>query len=243
MSEQTHKNQALFSAAVGSLASLLHRVHTTGLDNLPPEGQGAVLSTNHDSFIDAPLIVSQIPNRFVRLMAQGKIMEMPIMGPLMKAIGARGVPSVQGRSKDPDASEKTLAQLSEFARSGEFVLVLPEGHVKYWNQPYKLHQFHTGAVRIAAAAGVPIIPGGLFGTLHTLPVFEIGRDKEAGSRYGFLPLWLPAKIRLHFGEPLWINPRAASEKDLALQETKRLKQRVETLWTTLRTDSPTPFVW
>jgi 1-acyl-sn-glycerol-3-phosphate acyltransferase len=60
-----------------------------------------------------------------------------------------------------------LARLVPQLRSGRTVVVFPEGTR---SRDGSLHDFHSGAFRLAAEAGVPVVPVGLRGTSELLPV-------------------------------------------------------------------------
>lgn len=149
-----------FYLVVGGLSwpavRFLYRLRATGLGNLPESG--FVLAANHTSNFDPwPLGMPLWPRRQLRFMAKSELYN-PILKPLLNAAGAFPVRRGQG---DLDA----MARAVELARSGEIVVMFPEGtrrkkglRKKFAARP------HTGAARIALEAGVPLVPAAIKGT-------------------------------------------------------------------------------
>lgn len=157
------------------------RFDVAGVDHLPRHG-GAVFATNHTSFWDY-FTVGRAPylgwGRPVRILAKESLFRAPVFGWLMRR--AEHIPVHRGRGAD--ALDSAVAALER----DELVLVLPEQTI---SPSFELLEFKTGAVRMAARAGVPIVPAVSWGT-H--------RFHTAGRR----PRWswkLPVTIR--YGAPL-----------------------------------------
>lgn len=149
--------------------------------HLPRVG-GAVIASNHTSFYDFFTVGRPAYHglgRPVRILAKDSLFEMPVFGPIMHAARHIPVHRVAGAS----ALSSAVAAL----RAGELVLVLPEQTI---SPALELLPFKTGAVRMAAAAGVPVVPAASWGThrFHTV-------------RTPLRPRWrLPVSIG--YGEPL-----------------------------------------
>ncbi len=92
---------------------------------------------------------------------------------------------------------------------GELVLVLPEETI---SQSFDLLPFKTGAVRMAQAARVPLVPAVSWGS-HRF--FTTGR----GPRWSWK---LPVGVR--FGAPMWVEP----EDDIEVV-TKELRSRMQAM--------------
>jgi 1-acyl-sn-glycerol-3-phosphate acyltransferase len=58
-----------------------------------------------------------------------------------------------------------LMRLADLARSGRTVVLFPEGTR---SRTGDVGEFHTGAIHLARAAGVPLVPVGILGTRHLL---------------------------------------------------------------------------
>ena len=148
-----------FLAAIvtGPPVWLIFRLRVSGKEHIPREG-GFVLSANHLSNLDPwPLGLPLFPHRQIRFMAKAELFRWPL-GPVIKAGGAFQVRRGLG---DAEAIE-TAVQL---AREGEVVAIFPEGtRRKKGLKKTRQARPHTGAVRVAMEAGVPLVPAALAGT-------------------------------------------------------------------------------
>jgi 1-acyl-sn-glycerol-3-phosphate acyltransferase len=136
---------------------LVFRLRATGKEHIPREG-GFVLSANHLSNLDPwPLGLPMFPHRQIRFMAKAELFRWPL-GPIVEAGGAFRVRRGEG---DAGAIE-TAVQL---AREGEVVAIFPEGTRRRKGLIKKREaRPHTGAVRVALEAGVPLVPAAIAGT-------------------------------------------------------------------------------
>jgi 1-acyl-sn-glycerol-3-phosphate acyltransferase len=141
----------------GPPVRVIFRLRARGKEHIPPEG-GFVLSANHLSNLDPwPLGLPMFPRRQIRFMAKAELFRWPL-GPIIKAGGAFRVRRGEG---DTGAIE-TAVQL---ARDGEVVAIFPEGTRREKGIKKKRQaRPHTGAVRVALEAGVPLIPAAITGT-------------------------------------------------------------------------------
>lgn len=132
------------------------RLRAVGVENLPSEG-GYVLSANHTSNLDPwPLGIPLFPRRFLRFMAKSELF-WPPLGWLVKSGGGFEVRRGTG---DLEAI-RTAEQL---VRGGYVVVMFPEGtrRAKGMRKKHEARA-HTGAARIALAAGVPLVPAAISG--------------------------------------------------------------------------------
>jgi 1-acyl-sn-glycerol-3-phosphate acyltransferase len=141
----------------GPPVKLIFRLRASGKEHIPREG-GFVLSANHLSNLDPwPLGLPMFPHRQIRFMAKAELFRWPL-GPVIKAGGAFRVRRGEG---DTGAIE-TAVQL---AREGEVVAIFPEGTRREKGiKKRRQARPHTGAVRVALEAGVPLIPAAITGT-------------------------------------------------------------------------------
>ena len=147
----------LVGIVTGPPVKLLFRLRARGTEHLPREG-GYVLSANHLSNLDPwPLGLPLLPHRQIRFMAKAELFRSPLW-PMLKLGGAFKVRRGEG---DEEAIETAV----RLAREGEVVAIFPEG-TRRQKGIVKKHQArpHTGAVRVALEAGVPLIPAGIAGT-------------------------------------------------------------------------------
>jgi 1-acyl-sn-glycerol-3-phosphate acyltransferase len=136
---------------------LIFRLRASGKENIPREG-GFVLSANHLSNLDPwALGLPLFPRRQLRFMAKAELFDSPLK-PIVKAAGAFRV-----RRGEGDA--EAIATAVQLAREGEVVVIFPEG-TRRTKGLVKRHEArpHTGAVRVALAAGAPLIPAAIAGT-------------------------------------------------------------------------------
>jgi 1-acyl-sn-glycerol-3-phosphate acyltransferase len=128
-----------------------------GEEHLPREG-GYVLSANHLSNLDPwPLGLALFPRRELRFMAKAELFRSPLW-PILRFGGAFKVRRGEG---DEEAIETAI----QLARNGEIVAIFPEGTRRRKGLVKKFQpRPHTGAVRVAMAAGVPLIPAAIAGT-------------------------------------------------------------------------------
>ncbi|MDX1621272.1 MAG: lysophospholipid acyltransferase family protein [Nitriliruptorales bacterium] len=179
------------------------RLDFAGLRHVPTRG-GAVIAANHTSFWDF-FAIGRGPYRAygrpIRILAKESLFRAPVFGWLMRR--AEHIPVHRGAGRD--AFESAVAALQR----GELVLVLPEQTI---SPSFDLIDFKSGAARLAAEAGVPLIPAASWGThrFHT-----VGRR----------PTWswrLPVTVR--YGAPL----HPSREEDPVLV-TRRLREEVRAL--------------
>jgi 1-acyl-sn-glycerol-3-phosphate acyltransferase len=134
----------------------IFRLRARGIDNLP-EG-GFVLAANHTSNFDPwPLGLPLFPRRQLRFMAKSELF-FPVLAQLLRAGGA--FPVRRGQA-DVEAVRRAV----ELVREGEVVVMFPEG-TRRRKGLRKKHEAraHSGAARIALAAGAPLVPAAIKGT-------------------------------------------------------------------------------
>lgn len=144
----------IIKTARAAFLALGMRIDCVGSEYLPRTG-GAVLAINHTSYLD--FIFAGIPadeqgHRYVRFMAKDSVFKNPISGPLMR--GMKHIPV------DRSAGAAAFDAAVESLRSGELVGVFPEATM---SRSFDIKDFKTGAARMAADAGVPLIPVIVFG--------------------------------------------------------------------------------
>ncbi len=146
-----------FAAAVAMSPITLQRwrLSVEGLEHVPRRG-GTVLAMNHTSFVDF-FTAGRPPylelGRPVRILAKVSLFRAPVFGWVMRA--AEHIPVERG------SGAHALAAAVEALRRGELVGVLPEQTI---SPSLELLGFKTGAVRMAQAAGVPIVPAVSWGS-------------------------------------------------------------------------------
>jgi len=91
--------------------------------------------------------------RLTRFMAKREVFDHPIGGPVMK--------SFKHISVDRSAGLASMDEACSFLERGELVGIFPEATI---SRSFEIKELKTGATRIAARAGVPLIPVVLWGT-------------------------------------------------------------------------------
>jgi 1-acyl-sn-glycerol-3-phosphate acyltransferase len=130
------------------------RFTMSGTDNVPRTG-GAVMAINHTGYFDFAYagLAARPSHRLVRFMAKEEVFSHPVTGPLMR--GMRHIPV------DRDAGAASFRAAVRALKDGEIVGVFPEATI---SRSFELKEFKTGVIRMAAAAGVPILPTVIWGS-------------------------------------------------------------------------------
>jgi len=140
------------------------RFTVNGVEHVPHEGP-VILVSNHRSYFDvaALAIVAARLGRPVRFMGKQELFDAPVVGQISRALG--GIPVDRG-SGSGDPMRRATAAL----HAGEAVIVLPQGTIPRGEAFFDpvLHG-KTGAVRLAADTGAPVVPIGLWGTEAVWP--------------------------------------------------------------------------
>lgn len=97
---------------------LLFRLRIEGREHLPPSGP-VILYANHGSWLDIPLL-GAASNRIIRFMAKAELFRVPVLGALIRFLGA--FPVHRGEA-DRQAVKQALAILKE----GGVLGIFPEG--------------------------------------------------------------------------------------------------------------------
>ncbi|MDP4691178.1 MAG: 1-acyl-sn-glycerol-3-phosphate acyltransferase [Candidatus Nanopelagicales bacterium] len=158
MAEPAFRRDPTYRPVVGLAKTLFAGlgVHfdLVGEENIPLEG-GALLSMNHTSFLDFALggfPAHSRGKRLVRFMAKDAIFKHRIAGPLMR--GMRHIPV------DREQGTQSFRDAVRYLKAGEIVGIFPEATM---SRSMDIKDIKTGAVRIAIAADVPLIPMCIFG--------------------------------------------------------------------------------
>lgn len=155
------------------------RFDMTGTERVPRSG-GVVLAYNHVSYVDFVLggYAAHPSRRLVRFMAKRELFDHRWTGPLMRSLHHIEVDRADG-----------LASYNEgvrYLRDGEVVGIFPEATI---SRSFEIKELKSGAVRMAAEAGVPVIPVILWGT-QRMYTKDHPRDFSRGKT-----------IAIHVGEP------------------------------------------
>ena len=157
------------------------RFQMSGTEHVPTSG-GALLAFNHVSYIDFVLggLAAQPSKRVVRFMAKREVFDHSIAGPVMR--------SMHHISVDRGDGAASLDEALRYLKDGEVVGIFPEATI---SRSFEVKELKSGAARIAAQAGVPLIPVVLWGT-QRLMTKDHPRDFSRGKTIG-----------IRVGEPLY----------------------------------------
>jgi 1-acyl-sn-glycerol-3-phosphate acyltransferase len=152
-------------------------IRVTGAHHVPRQG-GVLLAVNHVGYVDFVYggLAANPSGRKVRFMSKRELFDHRWTGPLMRSLHHIQVDRADG--------EGSLRTAVEYLRAGEAVGIFPEATI---SRAFELKEFKTGAVRIAAAAGVPVVPVILWGTQRILTKDhprDFGRGKAISVTVG-----------------------------------------------------------
>lgn len=182
------------------LVSILYRIRTTGLDNVPEKGP-ALLVCNHVSFVDA-LIVGGSIRRPVRFVMWYRIFDIPLLKFLFRT--AKAIP-IASAKEDADLLQQAFDRIDEELADGNLICIFPEGGI---TRDGKTQPFRPGIEKIIERRQVPVIPislGGLWGSWFS---------RRSDGRLQRLPGKLLAKVNVRIGEP--VKPADASAAHMEL---------------------------
>lgn len=183
-----------------------------GEDNIPRTG-GAVMMINHLSYMDFTYagFPARKHERLVRFMAKREVFDNKISGPLMR--GMKHIPVERGNGA---ASYRAAV---EALRSGQIVGIFPEETI---SRSFELKSFKSGGVRMAAEAGVPILPTVIWGSQR---VWTKGKPKRMGRTN--------TPISVAVGEPMYYDDSITPEEN-----TQRVKDVMQGLLDEVRATYP-----
>ncbi|MFN2635709.1 MAG: lysophospholipid acyltransferase family protein [Gemmatimonadaceae bacterium] len=164
-----------WSATVLWAAGIKIRLH--GLENAGG-GEPRIFASNHVSWFDVPALAKVLPR--YKFVAKAELFKVPIFGGGMRAVGM-----IEIQRDNRKAAFGAYEVAAEKIRSGSSVVVFPEGTRGH---AYPLRPFKKGPFVLAIAAGVPIVPIIVHGTIEIM---------RKGS------IWAnPGTIDIHLLEPV-----------------------------------------
>lgn len=183
-------------------ALAINRIHT-GQEHIPKVG-GGVIASNHIGYVDWVFngAAAAKRGRVVRFMAKKEAFE-GWVGTLMRSFHHIPV--------DRENGEGALLQAIEYAKAGELVGIFPEATI---SRSFEIKECKTGAVRIAAEAGVPLIPMIVWGT-QLLKTKDHPAAMWARKRTLILKVGAPVEVT---GDPVADTARLRSELQRLLDE-------------------------
>lgn len=176
-----------------------------GRENIPAEG-GVLLCGNHVSYIDPPAL-GCAATRPVHFMAKEPLFRVPVMGFLIRKVGAFPV-------RQHTADRAALRTAIELLQSGEVVGMFPEGTRNF--EPEKLMPPEPGVGMIVLRAKARVVPVALVNTEKLLPPHSL--------------LFRFARIKVIYGEPIPLEDLYDSGGREAIAEAgRRIMAAIEQL--------------
>lgn len=220
----------LLGSIVVPLVGIFAKVEIEDGDKLPADG-AYVLAPNHYSNFD-PLVVAVVVwrlGRAPRFMAKESLFRVPVLGSALRATGMVPV----SRTSSAAAARDTIRGSAALVEHGRGVIVYPEGTLtrdpELWPMRGK-----TGAVRLAVADDIPLVPMAHWGVQEIMP------------RYGKLRLWpLRRRVRVVIGDPIRMSAAAAdlSQPASLIAATDVVMARIASLLGRLRGQTPPAERW
>ncbi|MEA3497824.1 MAG: AMP-binding protein [Campylobacterota bacterium] len=180
-------------------------IKTIGIKNIPDISNSCVFVVNHASYIDSLVIAAALPGPF-NFVSKSEFSKHLITRLPLNNLHAQFVERFD-ISKSVDDTQQLLNTL----KSGKQLLFFAEGT---FTRIPGLGQFHLGAFKIAADAGVPIIPVSIRGSRSIL------REGSWFPRYGSLTVTIGKAI-----DPVKIAKKVEKQKswDIAITLRKRAR--------------------
>ena len=126
---------------------LVWRIRWRNTQHIPASGS-LIIASNHQTYIDPFWICSPI-KRPVRFLAWDAAFNWPLVGPIMRLLGAW---PLQLEGSDPAPIRRSM----QWLREGGAVVIFPEGG--RGNPDGTMRRFKPGAVRMALETGAAILP-------------------------------------------------------------------------------------
>lgn len=165
------------SAARRTLRPLLRawlRLRVEGAEHVPADGPVLIAST-HASHADSIALGAAAP-RPVFFLGDRRLLAWPVLGRYLPRLGMVAL----RRGEGDRAAMGVIAGLLD---AGHAVVVYPEGSR---SRDGRVYRPRSGASRLAAAAGVPVVPASVVGTYEVWPT---------GQR----PRWRGGRVAIRFG--------------------------------------------
>ena len=210
----------LQDAIAGPLVRAVARPAVSGLDRIAHLDEPVIFAANHASHVDAPLLVSVIPDRWrddLFVAGAADYFFDTRLKATAFALLLNAVPIERQR-----VSRDSAGRVEELLEEGWSLLIFPEGGRSRdgWGQPHR-----PGAAWLAARTGRPVVPVHVSGTRDILP--------KGGTRLR------PGTTTVTFGRPLHAGAggTSAAARELALeleQEIAALADEQATDWWSAR---------
>jgi 1-acyl-sn-glycerol-3-phosphate acyltransferase len=191
--------------AKAGFKALGQRFVMTGTEHVPREG-GVLLAYNHIGYVDFVYggLAANPSGRLVRFMAKRELFDHRYVGPLMRSLHHIEVDRGEGL--------QSFRTAVDYLRQGEAVGIFPEATI---SRAMELKEFKTGAVRLAAEAGVPLVPVIMWGTQRMMTK-DHPRDFSRGKT---IAITVGEPMRPTGDDPIGDTARLRAQMSQMLTET------------------------
>jgi glycerol-3-phosphate O-acyltransferase/dihydroxyacetone phosphate acyltransferase len=222
----------LVRAVVGFALSVFYRLERTG-SALPAEGPLLLVGNHPNALIDPALLLAISP-RPLTFLAKAPLFRLPLLGALLRALGALPVQRRQDGPRDASGNAAVLEAGARALGAGRALAIFPEGKS---HSDSRLAEMKTGAARMALAAGRPVqvVPVGL--TYAQKGRFRSAVHVEVGAALEVPPSSTPSAAEVHAWTARIGEGLRAVTLELEAWEDLPLIATAEALYA-LRTDGP-----
>lgn len=179
--------------------------------DLPPGAK--IVAANHPTTTD-PFLFMSWPFEPIYILITESAFKVPVVGQFLHLAGHIPVYANRGR----EAFDAALQLLSD----GHTVSIFPEGALSEVDGRFMPP--HTGAVRLAVTANVPIVPAGIALDRHFVTYRQI---QQFGVKESMRWFWLGA-YEVTAGKPL-VCDHGADDREAVRQSTEALMQDIKRL--------------
>lgn len=197
---------SLLRLLVWVLTHSIYRIHVEGHKNIPGRGSGALLVSNHKSFIEG-LLLSASTDRPIRFLVFTDTYDQPWIRPWARISGAIPI----SNELQPREMIHALRQVTDAIKAGDVVSIFTEGQITRTGQ---LLPFPGGLERILKGVDAPIIPVSLDGGT----IFSFERERFVWK----LPPRIPYPVTVNIGRPMSPTTTAFEIRQAVQQLAKRV---------------------
>lgn len=218
----------LVAIVLAPLLRLMFNIKTSGKEHLPKGGY--ILVGNHLSYLDPLSFAYSVyihMKRVPHYLAKEALFRIPIIGKLLPKVGQ--IPVYRGTKQN----DEPLRAAKEFLKAGQVVVIFPEGTLTRDPDQWPMRG-KSGAIRLAAELGLPIVPCGQWGVEKVLGNYS--------KKFRPNPFHT---VRVKIGEPIYFEKfkdNSPSAKELA-EATDLVMHKIAAIVGELRGETPPKELW
>lgn len=209
-----------------ALRIFFHHVEVAGTERVPLQG-GVIYVLNHPNALIDPLFLQCLTPRPVSFLAKAPLFRMPVVGFLVRSMGALPVYRIQD-ALDPRKNLETFRRARSILKGGGTIALFPEGTT---HSDPKLRPMKTGAARIAIGAAstgegmkLAIVPTGLYYTEKRL---------------------FRSSVLVQFGDPITVDPQHIEDGEPPREAVRTLSEQIREglIAVTINADNHEALAW